>query len=292
MHYTKIDKTLLIVNKLVLVMIVLITLLPLIYVLLASFLEPGTLLTGGITDIKASDFTLDGYRRVLQDSTIIRGFINSFIYSTLFAVLTVVFTVLTAYPLSVNGFVGKKIVMTFFLITMFIGGGLIPTYLLIKDLGMLNTVWAIVLPGALGVFNIILAKTYFQGIPKELSEAAQMDGASHFQIFIKIILPLAKPIMFVLALFAFVGQWNSFFDAMIYLDDPTMRPLQLVLRSILIQNEVQPGMINDQAAMIEMNRIAQMIQYATIVISSLPLLVMYPFFQKYFEKGVIVGSLK
>jgi len=292
MNYTKTDKMLLFLNKGVLITIVLLTVFPLGYVLLASILEPGRLLSGGILSIRGTDFTLDGFRRVLQNDAIIRGFINSVMFSGLSAFLTVFFTVLTAYPLSVKDFVGKKVVMGFLLITMFFGGGLIPTYLLIRDLGMLNTVWAVVLPGALSVFNVILAKTYFQGIPKELSEAAQMDGASHFQVFVKIILPLSKPIMFVLALFAFVGQWNAFFDAMIYLDDSAMRPLQLVLRSILIQNEVQPGMINDQAAMIEMNRIAQMIQYAAIVVSSLPLLIMYPFFQKYFEKGVIVGSLK
>lgn len=292
MHYTKSDRVLLIINKIILVILMLVILLPLLYVLLSSFLEPGTLVNKGIFGIEASDWTLDGYAQLFQDNTIIRGFINSLIYSTTFALLTVVLTVLTAYPLSIDGFKGKKVVMIFFLITMFFNGGLIPTYLVIRDLGMLNTMWAIVLPGALGVFNIILAKSFFQGIPKELYEAAKMDGASHLHMFLKIVLPLSKPIMFVLALFAFVGQWNSFFDAMIFLDDPALQPLQLVLRSILIQNEVQPGMIGDQAAMIEMNRIAEMIRYSTIVISSIPLLVMYPFFQKYFEKGVMVGSLK
>lgn len=175
---------------------------------------------------------------------------------------------------------------------MFIGGGLVPTYLLIKDLNMLNTVWAIIIPGSVNVWNIILARTYFAGIPEELSEAARMDGANDIQVFFKIMLPLAKPIMFVLFLYAFVGQWNSYFDAMIYLKDPALEPLQLVLRKILIQNQPSSDMIGSQVQMAELKRIAELLKYATIVISSLPLLVMYPFFQKYFNKGVMLGSLK
>jgi len=182
--------------------------------------------------------------------------------------------------------------MIFFLVTMFFNGGLIPTYLVIRDLGMLNTMWAIILPNAISVWFIILARTYFKAIPNELKEAAKIDGASDFKIFLKIILPLSKPIIFVLALYAFIGQWNSYFDAMIYLEDQELYPLQLVLRSILIQNEVQPGMIGDQMARAELQRVSEMIKYSSIVISSLPLLIMYPFFQKYFEKGVMVGSLK
>lgn len=182
--------------------------------------------------------------------------------------------------------------MTLFLITMFFGGGLVPTYLLVKNLGLLNTVWAVIIPGAVNVWNIILSRTFFKGVPKELREAANVDGASEMKIFLSVVLPLSKPIIFVLALYAFVGQWNSYFDAMIYLDNPNLHPLQLVLRSILIQNQVDPSMISDQLAMAEMKKLSEIIKYAAIVVSSLPLLVMYPFFQKYFEKGVMVGSLK
>lgn len=182
--------------------------------------------------------------------------------------------------------------MVFFLFTMFFGGGLIPTYFVIRDLGMLNTIWAIILPGAVNVWFIILARTYFKAVPNELKEAARIDGASDLKIFFQIILPLSKPIIFVLALYAFIGQWNAYFDAMIYLDDRELHPLQLVLRSILIQNEVQPGMVADVEARNELMRISEMIRYSSIVIASLPLLIMYPFFQKYFEKGVMVGSLK
>lgn len=289
--YTKFDKRMLFVNKLIIAFLVLITVVPMIYILLASFMDPQALLTKGIS-FDPKDWTVEGYQRVFSDKSIIRGFFNSLFYSFSFAILTVFLSVLTAYPLSKKDLVGKKWINLFLIFTMFFGGGLVPTYLLIKDLGMLNTIWAIIVPGALNVWNIILARTYFQGIPDELLEAAYIDGANDIQIFVKIMVPLAKPIMFVLFLYAFVGQWNSYFDAMIYTKDPSLEPLQLVLRKILIQSEPGKDMIGAQVAMNEMKRIAEMIKYATIVISSLPLIVMYPFFQKYFDKGIMAGSLK
>ena len=291
MNYSKKDQFLLMINKYFLIIATLIILLPLLYVLLASFLEPNVLLSKGIS-FNPDDWSVQGYVKILQNEAIIRGFFYSILYSVGFALVTVIVSILAAYPLSVEGFRGTKVIMIFFLITMFFSGGLIPTYLVIKDLGMLNSIWAIILPGAISVWNIILARTYFKAIPKELQEAAKIDGASDLLIFFKIILPLSKPIIFVLALYAFVGQWNSYFDAMIYLEDAKLHPLQLVLRSILIQNEVQPGMIGDQLAMAELKKMSEMIKYSSIILSSLPLIIMYPFFQKYFEKGVMVGSIK
>jgi putative aldouronate transport system permease protein len=288
---TKGDRTILIINNIMLSIIVTCILVPLLYVFLSSFLEPNVLIRKGLA-LSANDWSLEGYRRLLTDGTIMRGFLNSIIYSAGFTIVTVAVSILAGYTLSVNGLVGKKIFMIFFLITMFFSGGLIPTYFVIRDLGMLNTIWAIIIPGAVNVWFIILARTYFKAIPNELKEAARIDGASDFRIFISIILPLCKPIIFVLALYAFIGQWNSYFDAMIYLDNRDLYPLQLVLRSILIQNEVQPGMIADIQARNEIMRISEMIRYSSIVVASLPLLIMYPFFQKYFEKGVMVGSLK
>ncbi|WP_047983542.1 carbohydrate ABC transporter permease [Ornithinibacillus californiensis] len=290
-NYSRKDRAILFFNKILLVFIALIIIFPLLYVLLGSFLDPSVLLSKGIS-FNPSDWTLEGYRRVFQDDLIVRSFLNSILYAVGFTLITIVFTVLAAYPLSVEGFKGKNFFMIFFLVTMFFNGGLIPTYLLIKDLGLINSIWAIILPGSVAVWNIILVRTFFKGLPKELKEAAKMDGASELQIFLKIVLPLAKPVIFVIALYAFVGQWNSYFNAMIYLEDQDLYPLQLVLRSILIQNEVQPGMINDMQAAAELSKIAEKIKYASIVVSSLPLLIMYPFFQKYFEKGVMVGSLK
>lgn len=289
--YSDFDKRVLIVNKILLGFLILITILPLGYVLIASFMDPQVLANQGLS-LNPNDWTVDGYKRVLGDSAILRGFLNSFIYSTLFSIITVAVSVLTAYPLSKKDLVGRKWINYFLIFTMFFGGGLVPTYLLIKNLGMLNTMWAIIVPGAVNVWNIILARTYFQSIPDELVEAAVIDGANDMQIFFKIMLPLAKPIMFVLFLYAFVGQWNSYFDAMIYIKDPDLAPLQLVLRNILIQSEVSKDMIGAQAAMNEMKKIAEMIKYATIIISSLPLIIMYPFFQKYFDKGIMAGSLK
>lgn len=289
--YTRMDRMILSLNNIFLFLAVLVVLVPLVYVVLASFMDPTVLLNKGIS-FNLSDWSLKGYKLILGNDAMLKGFINSVLYSVGFAIVTVVVSLFAAYPLSVNGFVGKNFFMTMFIITMFFSGGLIPTYLLVKDLGMLNTIWAIILPGAINVWNIILARTYFKAIPYELHEAAKVDGASDLLIFFKIVLPLSKPIIFVLAMYAFVGQWNSYFDAMIYLDDPNLHPLQLVLRSILIQNSTDPGMISDQLAMAELKKLSEMIKYSSIVISSLPLIVMYPFFQKYFEKGVMVGSLK
>lgn len=289
--YTKLDKAILWINKILLVLAVISILIPLIYVFIASFMDPSTLLTKGIS-FNPSEWSLAGYKKIFEDQSIVRGFMNSMLYSTAFTLITVVITIFAAYPLAQQDFVGKKAVMTMFIITMFFNGGLIPTYLLVKDLGMLNTIWAVLIPGAVNVWNIILAKAFFEGIPKEIIEAAKIDGASSYRIFFDIILPLAKPIICVIALYAFVGQWNSYFDAMIYLKNDNLAPLQLVLRRILIQNQPMPGMISDQLAMAEVKKIAEIIKYSAIVISSIPLLLMYPFFQKYFEKGVMVGSVK
>jgi putative aldouronate transport system permease protein len=288
---SKTDRFILLLNKVVLGLVVLIVTIPLLYVLLGSFLQPHILVTRGIS-FNPEHWTIDGYVRIFTDGTIMRGFLNSILYAGGFTLISVGFSILAGYSLSIDNLVGKKALMIFFLFTMFFNGGMIPTYLLVRELGMINTPWAVILPGAVTVWNIILARTYFKALPNELKEAARIDGASDFKIFLNIILPLAKPIIFVLALYAFIGQWNSYFNAMIYLEDRSLYPLQLIMRDILIQNEVQPGMIADQLARAEMQRIAEMIKYSSIVVASLPLLIMYPFFQKYFEKGVMVGSLK
>lgn len=288
---TRLDRVVLTITYILLTLAVLLVLGPLLYVAMASFMEPTALLNKGIS-FNLADYSVEGYKLILGNEAMLRGFINAIYYSAAFTVVTVLISVFAGYPLSIDDFVGKKWFMSLFIVTMFFGGGLIPTFLVVKQLGMLNTVWAIILPTAINVWNIILARTFFKGIPKELKEAAKVDGASELLIFLRIVMPLSKPIVFVLALYAFVGQWNSYFDAMIYLEDQKLYPLQLVLRSILIQNQVDPGMITDRLAMAEMKRLSEIIKYASIVISSLPLIVMYPFFQKYFEKGVMVGSLK
>jgi len=264
---------------------------PLIYVVIASFMEPNALLTKGIS-FDISNYSFEGYRLILSDAQIIGGFINALLYSAIFTLCTVSVCVFAGYPLSLDHFKGRKIIMTLFIITMFFGGGLIPTYLVIKYLGMIDTLWALVIPGAVSVWNIILARTFFRGLPKEMSEAAKIDGASEIMIFMKIVIPLSKPIVFVLALYAFVGHWNDFFQALIYLESQDKYPLQLVLRRILILNKVDPNIVSSIQEQAELARLSELMKYAAIVVSSIPLLAMYPFFQKYFEKGVMVGSLK
>jgi putative aldouronate transport system permease protein len=288
---SKRDKVLLIFNGIILTLIVLSVLLPLIYVVVGSFMDPTALRNNGLS-FNPKEWTLNGYERIFEDSTIWKGFLNSFYYSTLGTFISVTVCLFAAYPLTRKDLVGKKYIMTFFVITMFFGGGLIPTYMTIKNLKMLNTVWAIVVPGAVSAWNIILIRTYYQGIPQELREAATVDGATDMQYFFKILLPLSKPIIAVLSLWGFVGRWNSWFDAMIYLNDQNMAPLQLVLRKILVMNQPAPGMISDIQAIAFQAEVAELLKYSTIVVSSLPLILMYPFFQKYFEKGVMIGSIK
>lgn len=264
---------------------------PLAFVLIASFMDPNVLNSQGIS-LDFADWSLDGYKRVIENKMIATGFLNSFIYSISFSLISVTVTLFAAYPLSQKDLVGKKFFNTFFVITMFFGGGMMPTYLLINRLHMLNTIWAIIIPNAVNVWNIILARTYFKSIPGELREASSVDGASNLLHFFKILLPVCKPIIAVIILWQFVGMWNSYFDAMIYLEDSSLQPLQLVLRSILIQNTPDPGMVSDIQSAAEMSKIAELLKYSTIVVSSLPLLIMYPFFQKYFDSGVMVGSVK
>lgn len=289
--HTGMDRLILTLNAIFLTCAVLVVVVPLIYIVIASFMDPTVLLNRGLS-FNVSDWSLDGYQMILSNPAMIRGFANAVLYSVSFALITVTVSIFAGYALSDDRLAGRGFFMIIFIITMFFGGGLIPTYLLIRNLGMLDTVWAIIIPGAVNVWNIILSRTFFKGVPRELKEAANVDGASEMKIFFQIVIPLSKPIIFVLALYAFVGQWNSYFDAMIYLDNPKLHPLQLVLRSILIQNQAAPGMISDQLAMAELKRLSEMIKYSAIVISSLPLIIIYPFFQKYFEKGVMVGSLK
>lgn len=285
------DKLIMGSGYVLLAMFVLVIIIQLIYVVVASFMDPTVLNKEGIS-LNFSKWSLEGYKRVFNDNMILRGFINSIFYSISFAVISVAATLLAAYPLSKQEFVGRKFINTLYVITMFIGGGLMPTYLLMDKLYLINTPWAIILPGAINVWNIMLAKTYFRSLPKELREASSIDGASEIIHFFKIVLPVCKPIIAVLMLYQFVGQWNSYFDAMIYLDDASLQPLQLVIRSILIQNTPATGMIADIQSTAEMAKIAELLKYSTIVISSLPLLIMYPFFQKYFDKGIMIGSVK
>ena len=285
------DKVLLTICYIILGLFLVAIILPVIYIILASFVDPVTLQNKGLT-FDFSQWTTMAYTRVLGNSQIWVGFKNALIYSILFTILSVVVTLLAAYPMSRADFKGRGFFNTIFVITMFFGGGLIPTYLLISNLGMLDTIWAILIPGAFSVWNMIIARTYYMGIPRDLQEAAEIDGATEMVYFFKILLPVCTPIIATISMWQFVGMWNSYFDAMIYLNSASKQPLQLVLRAILIQSQPQPGMVSDMQSTAARAQLAELLKYATIIISSLPLMIMYPFFQKYFDNGIMAGAVK
>ncbi len=285
------DKVFLISGYILLGLFVLAIIVPVIYIIIASFMDPITLQNKGIV-FDVEKWTLTAYERVMGNKQIWIGFKNAMVYSLLFTFLSVLITMLCAYPLSRQDFKGRGFFNTLFMITMFFGGGLIPTYLLISSLGMLDSMWAVILPGAFSVWNMTIARTYYKGIPAELREAADVDGANELTFYFKILLPVCTPIIAVLALWQFVGMWNSYFDAMIYLNSSSKQPLQLVMRAILIQNQPESGMIADMQSTAQRAQLAELLKYATIIISSFPLMFMYPFFQKYFDTGIMAGSVK
>ena len=285
------DKTILIIAYVILGIFLAAIIIPVLYIILASFIDPITLQNKGVT-FDFSKWTTTAYSRVLGNAQIWVGFKNALIYSVLFTIISVIVTLLAAYPMSRSDFRFKGFFNTIYVITMFFGGGLIPTYLLISNLGMLDTIWAILLPGAFSVWNMIIARTYYQGVPRDLEEAASIDGASEMIYFFKILLPVCTPIIATICMWQFVGMWNSYFDAMIYLNDVSKQPLQLVLRGILIQSQPEPGMVSDMQSTAARAQLAELLKYATIIISSLPLLIMYPFFQRYFDSGIMAGAVK
>ncbi|MBU7316626.1 carbohydrate ABC transporter permease [Paenibacillus oleatilyticus] len=271
---------------------VLLILYPLYFVLIASISDPNAIYAGEVY-ILPKHLTFDGYSRILQDKLIWSGYANSILYAVVGTAISVSITLMAAYPLSRKDLYGKTFITWFLLFTTFFNGGLIPTYLLIKSLGMVNTMWALVLPGAAGVFNIIIVRTFIQNtIPDEMREAAAMDGCSDTTFFVRIVLPLSKPVIAVMVLFHTVGFWNSFFDALIYLNSDKLWPLQLVLRNILVQNQVDAKVLVDVDSYLAKMRVTELIKYGVIIISSGPLLVLYPFLQRYFVKGVLIGSIK
>ena len=285
------DKIILIVGSILLGLFLVAIIFPVIYIILSSFIDPITLQNKGLT-FDFSKWTLTAYERVMSNAQIWIGFKNALIYSIASTILSGVITLLAAYPMSRADFRGKGFFNVIFVITMFFGGGLIPTYLLISDLNLLNNPLAIMLPGAFSVWNMIIARTYYQGIPRDLQEAADIDGATEMAYFFKILIPVCTPIIATISMWNFVGMWNSYFDAMIYLKDPAKQPLQLVLRAILINSQPEPGMVSDMQSTAERAQLAELLKYATIIISSLPLMIMYPFFQKYFDSGIMAGSVK
>jgi multiple sugar transport system permease protein/putative aldouronate transport system permease protein len=280
------------INFVLLLVFLIVVLYPLIYILSASFSDPLAVVSGRVW-LWPVEPTLRGYTTIFADREVVTGFLNSLFYTVAGTALNVALTLLAAYPLSRRDLFGRNAIMFLFLFTLLFSGGLIPTYLLVKDLGMLNTRWSMIIPTALAVWNVIITRTYFQvTIPDELLEAAQLDGANDYTFFFRVVLPLSTPIIAVNALFYAVAHWNAFFDALIYLTDKSLFPLQLVLREILVQNQVDLSMVGDIEDMIARQNLADLLKYSLIVVATVPLLCIYPFVQKHFVKGIMLGSLK
>ncbi len=266
--------------------ILLIVAYPLYYVLIASLSNPYDVYAGK-TFLLPSGFTFDGYKAIFADDSMLTGLINSFKYTIIGTVFSVVMLYMTAYPLSVKDLPGRKFLSIFFIITMYFGGGMVPTYLIVKQTGLINNMWSLFLPGGVAVGNMIIVRNFFENsIPKEMIEAAEIDGASKWTTFIKIVVPLSRSIMAVMVVFSMVAYWNDWFTAMIYLPSPAKAPLPLVLRNILIKSSASAAQASTiSGGFAELNKMTEMIKFSSIIVAALPMLVIYPFVQKYFEKG-------
>lgn len=288
------EKTFDVINVIILIIFMIVCAYPLLYVLFASLSDPYKLMQHQGLLLKPLGFTLNGYKLVFENSEIIRGFWNTIFYVVVGTSLSMLLTSMAAYVLSRKGLLFGKPLMLMVTITMFFSGGLIPFYLQVQRLGLLDTRWAMILPGALSVWNVIIMRTSFCEIPESLIESAKIDGANDFTILFKIIIPVSKATLAVIALFYAVGQWNSWFNAMIFLRDSSKFPLQLILRNILISNDMRemsklPG---GSASFVKADAYKALIKYSTIIVSTIPILCIYPFVQKYFVKGVMIGSIK
>ena len=273
------------------IFMVVVILVPLVFVVAASFSSPDALLSAKVF-LWPVDFTLRGYRMVIDHEMLPTGFKNTFIYAILGTSINVVMTILAAYPLSRKDLKIRNAVMMLFAFTMLFNGGMIPTYLLVRNLGMLNSVWAMVIPNAMAVWNLIITRTYMQTtIPGEMLESANIDGCDDFTFLLKMVIPLSVPIIAVNVLLYAVGHWNSYFNAMMYLNDNKLYPLQLVLRDILIQDDTA-GMSMDVSKQLEKQQTRYLLQYTTIVVGTVPVMLLYPLIQRYFVTGMMVGAIK
>ncbi|MGO2607317.1 MAG: carbohydrate ABC transporter permease [Brachybacterium tyrofermentans] len=267
---------------------------PLYFIVIASISDPSLVQQGKVV-LFPRGITFDGYLTIFGTSTIVRGFANSVLYTVVGTALSVTMILTGAYALSRKDMPGRNLFMILFVITMFFDGGMIARYLVVKELGMLNTMWAVVLPGAVGVWNLIIARTFLQqNLSPELREAAQLDGASDFRFFFGIAIPLSKPLIVLMVMIHLVANWNAFFDAMIYLNDESKYPLQLILRNVLIQSQASASGM-DMASMdstAAAQKMGELLKYSMIVVSTIPLLIAFPFLQRHFIKGATLGALK
>lgn len=290
--FTRRDKVFNFVNISIVTLFFLAVLFPLIYVVSASFSDPNKVIQGRVW-LWPVGFNLEGYKAVFDNPRVMSGYLNSFIIMVGGTAVNVVMTILAGYPLSRKDFPDRHLLMGLFVFTIMFSGGLIPTYILVKNLGLIDTRWALILPTAIGVWNAIIVRTYFQTtIPGDLLEAAQMEGCNEFHFLWKIVIPLSGPIIAVITLFYAVGHWNQFFQALLYLKDEAKYPLQIVLREILVENTITDMSSMDVESQLLRQRLRELLKYSLIIVASAPLLMIYPFIQKYFVKGIMIGSLK
>ena len=286
------DKIFYIITGFLLTAFFIIVLYPCIYVVSASF-SSGSAVEAGRVILWPVDFSLEGYKAVFHTPSVWIGFRNSLFYTIAGTLINILVTMIAAYSLARPDLPGRNGIMLFFTFTMFFSGGMITGYMLVRSLHILNTIWAMLIPGALGVYNLIIARTFIESnIPTELLEAAQMDGCSDIRFFASIVLPLSKAVIAVLVLFYGVSHWNYYFNAMIYLNDKELYPLTIYLKEILMASQIDPSTVADPELQNQIARMAAVIKYALIVVSMIPILILYPFIQKYFVKGVMIGSVK
>ncbi|MDY3917769.1 MAG: carbohydrate ABC transporter permease [Candidatus Limivivens sp.] len=286
------DKIFEIVNYTLLTLITIIVLYPVLYIIAASFSDPQAVISGEVYILPVRP-TLRGYEAVFKNKKILTGFANSFFYLFVGTALNLVMTMLCAYPLSRKEFKARGWISLFFVFTMYFSGGLVPSYILITKLHLTNSRWAMIIPTAMSTYNMIICRTYMvNSIPDEMYEAAQIDGCTPWKYFIRIVTPLSKPILAVLTLYYGVAKWNSYFDAMLYLRDDSKQPLTIVMREILIQNKVDMTQIGDASNLAKLQGMSELLKYSTIVVASLPVMLLYPLVQKHLVKGVMIGAVK
>lgn len=277
---------------LVLILVLLIVLFPLMYVVAASFSSPASVVRGDVW-LWPVNPSLRGYVAVFKNPKIGTGFYNSFFYLFAGTAVNLVMTILCAYPLTRKEFKARHVITAFLVFTMYFNGGMVPTYMVVQKLGLLNTRWAMILPVAMSVWNVILCRTFIAStIPDEMYEAASIDGCGPFYFMIRIVVPLSAPILAVLALYYGTSHWNTYFNALIYLNKSSLQPLQLVLREILVQNKIDPTMVVDVRELSERQGLTDLLKYSVIVVASVPMMLLYPFVQKYFIRGVMIGAVK
>jgi putative aldouronate transport system permease protein len=284
------DKIFLIAVYVLLSLLLIVVLYPLIYVISSSFSSPAAVTSGRVW-LWPVELSLKGYNTLIHNQKVTIGYANSLFYTGVGTIISVVLTIMIAYPLSRKTFFGKNVLMMLITFTLLFSGGLIPTYLVVKQMGLIDTRWALLIPNAIWVWQVIITRSFFQSaIPDELFDASEIDGCSDFRFLRSVVVPLSKPIIAVLILIYAVGQWNAYFDALIYLKSANLFPLQLILRSIIILNNSSNA--TDALKQVERQQLAEALKYSLIVVTTLPVLIIYPFVQRFFVQGMLVGSVK